>query len=453
VVDDRGLALADAKVEAGGSSTVTDGRGRFRIEFATADVGDLRATHPAHFAASTPLARLGTSGADLSLRLDRRLAVTGTVLDALDKPAAEASIRAVVLEPGLGGPPEGAPAQAALSGNPWHATDLVAQVQARSDGSFSLADLRPGRYLLQGDAPTGPVQDLPLSLHEDRHDVLLRVLGGRLRVRGTVRDCATGEPLDASMGIGSYAAGDPNGCSTLGGPTDGNFGMAFWSSAWLKSRPFRVLLGFAREGYEPRFVEVSPRAPDLESLRVCLDRRRAGSGSLVGTILLDDGAPFEPPCEVRAWRPFDERPGRIQVGADGSFLVEDLEPGDLAIQPDIPGQTYPGFEEMKVVRIDPGTAVRVNWALARGGGLRCEATDGAGGRLEDFEVTLEDPPKRRIFGKSDAGAVHFRHIPPGLYRLLVRADGIGEHDSIVNVEGGHETGFVAVLRAAGPAER
>ena len=440
VEDDRGSPLPGAEVEAEGAKAVAGGDGRFCLENLPVGEAFLDASHPAHFPAKLqwPSPPNPQSSEEVVLRLDRRLTLAGIVLDEQDRPVENAELFAP--------PPTNREGRRTL--------DYASQTKSGPGGRFAFFPLRPGLYDLSGLGPKGSIEHAEVELVEDRMDVVLRTRKGETRIRGVLRDCATGAPLQQGKAMILRRTRNGEGSAAGEVARDGRFGIGLWMSDASRRPVTRLVTGFASPDHEPRILPVEAGGEALDRLEVCLNRRRDGKGVIEGKVSFDDGVPYEGEFEVHLWSPDDRfrAPGVPGIGVDrssrvrdpeGTFEIQDLEAGDWLARVDVPEQRFLRYELEQVVSVDPDRRSAVRWSLPRGGDVRVQAI-GTGGAVERFNACLENEV-REVEAFASAGVAEFRHIPPGRYRLRVLALDGTEGEEPVVVERSRESAVVVSL--------
>jgi RNA polymerase sigma-70 factor (ECF subfamily) len=446
VEDDRGVPIQGARVDAGGESAVTDAAGRFRIAGVRESEVEVRATNPGHFDARAGWREDDDPDREVVLRLDRRLFLAGVVLDARDEPVegARIGISRVVQEV----PPSG---DRVPKANP---------PKTGADGRFELRPLRPSLYRLRGTAPRGWVRDEEIDLTDSMPGLVLRVEDDQFRVAGRVLDCVTGEALDGvrfscEAIVGGWIEASFGGFSLAkeGMDPSGSFGSKGWFRSFSEKRESRVVLTLAGREHEPKVLWLSTGVRVWDGLELCLVRRRAGKGRIEGRLRFDDGTSHDGPLAVRVFRPDpapalpgSEPESRDTFATRGSFVLEDLDPGDLVAWPVVPGEVDLKWEMARILHVDPFATTRAEWTVPRGGDVRVEARHEDGRPVAGFRVVLENEA-RLVVEEGKEGAALLRGVPPGAYRVKASSPSLLSEESTVSVERGAEVPLLLTCRS------
>lgn len=338
----------------------------------------------------------------------------------------------------------------------------LADSETDHDGSYALPGVPPGRYRLTAEAAgmvaTTQVVEFGAAPREPRADLALGTGG---RVRGRVLD-ASGKPLPSAR-VAIVPAG--------------GFGAMSWHRQRVLSQGIPVgadgrfeLTGLPEQGQhrvlaaaEGHALGRSPQVSDGAAVELALDAMTSVSGRVLdgaGRPVAEAEVRLDPVAQSTG--PLSFGTSRATSGADGSFRLEGVAPGDYALVAEaMAGEA----------RIEPFTVAAENepveLRLAGGGGLIVRVQDEAGLPLRDAEVALRraasdlrpfDDAGQRIrivrggdgparSARTDArGEVHYLGLPPGNWEVEADAEGFARTKLEVQRAGEGEQTFEVVLR-------
>lgn len=322
----------------------------------------------------------------------------------------------------------------------WCTTDTQGSFRFEGQPASGVAYLKAsGRNLIPSDLtrvelpPAGPVE--------------LRVTTG-LSLRGRVVEDATGEPVPgvqvqavvpaaggAAPRLGFFPALDT---------TDEEGQFVLRSLA-----PGTVVVQVEARGFVPvsRTVEVGANArPLLIRLAKGLEIR--------GRVFETNGEPAAgvgvsaQPASPRVTRGLGEVDHRASERTDssGRFVLSGLLPGPYRVEAS-------GFAgESDRVLVEAGAA-DVELHLGRLGAVEVQTADERGSPVADARVRLLGPAQVPLEGTTDAaGRTRFAELPPGSYRVDVRAEGFAGAGETVQVAGGKTVFKAMTLKRGGVVE-
>jgi RNA polymerase sigma-70 factor (ECF subfamily) len=411
VVDESGAPLADATIAGaaeGGDRTPlakSGADGAFEIAV-TRPYPSILADVPGRVP-SPAFAVTGAYGATAELRLvvgGAAAIVTGHVLDADGRPVEGARVRVATQTSWQ--------SRTDASGFTFHPA-LPQTVTTEPDGSFRDDTVAPGTLVVTAsaagserckvDAEAKPSQTL---------DLVLR-LGRSACWRGTVRD-RDGRPI-----AGATVDAQPGGRTTSA--ADGTFTVTGLRAGGLRvvvrtpdHRTFERLRSFQGGGdlaWDPVFGSGMRIAGRVVS-DVRADDRPVG---VACTVLL---VPAEP------WRPLLAT-GSFPTQADGSFAFDDVDAGSYRVcAMDVGGA--PTVLPMAVSTVVSASREGVEVVVANAGGPKAHVAGrivGADGKPFPAAgtVDLAETRQQRAFSVDEAGLFRTAALPPGRYRIRVRA--------------------------------
>jgi RNA polymerase sigma-70 factor (ECF subfamily) len=362
--------MEEARVFHGGGvgAGATDADGRFRVPGLTAPQYRIWAQAPG---CPEGVGEGSPGGPEVVLRLQRGLAIAGTVTDAESgKPLPGIQIRAQFLRAGSINDLEGG---SAVTG---------------ADGSFRMESLRVGPYRIvvgdtQGVSPYVP--EVLASVKAGTADVRAALRKGE-SIAGTVQD-ETGKPMTSHVVVIATRFGpdgkpdySPAQRSIAIGP-DGTFRLVGLAPGRY-SLMFSPVMGPGSPGYIVR------RAPDVETGTANLVFRMTKGVVVKGKTVNEDGTPAEALSGTLTVRPTGaaERDLSDQQSAwikpDGTFKSEPLDPDRIwdFIPPNFPGLVGVGANAVK-----PGEG-EVVITLRKGGSLRGRVLDEEGNPVSGLHV-------------------------------------------------------------------
>jgi hypothetical protein len=151
--------------------------------------------------------------------------------------------------------------------------------------------------------------------------------------------------------------------------------------------------------------------------------------SISGVVTNEDGQPM-PGAKVKVGRELSEwKMNSVTADENGKFTVDGLDDGRYWVAASFPG--YAGGNQMNV---QPPTE-NVKVVVWRKGGLKGTVRDASGAPIRDFFVKVvtfrareaapvEDGTVTRF--SSATGAFEMAELPPGVYRLVVSAEGFAD---------------------------
>lgn len=205
----------------------------------------------------------------------------------------------------------------------------------RSDGTFTLADVSPGRYILKatlrGD---GPDESASLPLVVDGNEVtgVTLVTGRPASVRGTiVADAGVSRPLPANLRVVAFSERESN--TVL----DSGDGVKFEIGSL--SEPFRLMVDELPDGWAVKSITVGDMdaidsaielSPGQQAVARVVLTNRVTEISGIATAAGPDSAPSIVvfPENSEKWGHRSRYIRRVEADANGSFAIAGLPPGE-----------------------------------------------------------------------------------------------------------------------------
>lgn len=298
----------------------------------------------------------------------------------------------------------------------------VFATQPSWDGSFTFEDVRPGEWLVVGEAGEGRVASEEVLVREDGADVEL-VFGEGLAVTGTV--LRNGEPLVGVM------VGLLNAESASGGRATTDHRGAFRMEG-LKPGVHEVAV---REDMETIHREQVDLAGDHE-----LHIELAGVSLMGRVVAADTGDPLSDVAVdlIRSTRGWEGAWEPKVTDASGLFRFDDVHEGTYRFT-----ATRSGFEtETRTVTVPAdGTPEPLEIALEPAAGITLVVRTGTGGIPERLHVAALAPGGegapvfQGTVSVREGGRVPLESLPKGSWRLWVAAPGTASVPLAVQVPG------------------
>ncbi len=376
----------------------SDHEGVFRLDHLPATTIDLVAYGPG--LAPTVVPGIRTSPHDGSsdlgtVILRQGVELTGRVVDHQGEPVPDASVR--LLDSG----------QSISRQRLRHEETAESACRSGKDGTFRLADLAPATAVRLGLAAEGFRPAIVDLAEVDPQRTIEVILDRQGLLRGTVHD-PEGRPVSGALVTVSPKAGDAGSLGDQGRMEEERSAMTDEQGAFevdeLRGGAYR--LEAFRDGYlssAERTVVLVPGTP-LEGV----DLRLRTGASVEGRVLAESGEPVEGAVVIFG------RPA-TRTGADGSFLVEGVEPGPTTVE-----VRHPDFVWLEESReIEPGENA-IELRLHRGVGVSGWTLGPSGEPLEGVTVrwTRQARPSRAYRARSGHdGRFSIESVQPGPYRV------------------------------------
>jgi protocatechuate 3,4-dioxygenase beta subunit len=417
----------------------TDRQGRF--EFLGVDPGAYRvvARHKDFAVGWTNITVERQSDTDTAISLDPPLAVTGRLVDGVDRPTrgrvAVSEAAGSTLPPSL-------------------ASSYTAEVSA--DGRFRIAGLPGGAAVLSATAPGFGAKRVEVELSPARAETDLGAVAMEtgLTISGRVRDKAgqgipdarvSGQPARRMM-MGLFnlpeTTTEADGRFVLGGLEPGHYDLSVQASGF----------GFGRK--------------DADAGAEGVDIVAEPAGALTGTVVDENKQPVTSfRVNIRPVERF--QPGRMVVAQgsfrmqtfespDGRFLMEDLAPAEVSVQVFATDREPASVSSVAVPA--GGTADVGQLRVGPGGVIRGAVVDAAGGAVGGATVRSQGPGRDFFMGTSPetatdaSGAFELRGLPPGGVNVIATHPAYAAAHTTVDVEPGKPAEARLVLTQGGRIE-
>ena len=373
--------------------------------------------------------------------------ITGKVLSKRGEPIADAEVNA------------------RTTGGELRANTQWSNATSKADGTYELAGLRPGTYLLEPssdrgvapqdgykvDAPAGKTTEKDLVLEE----------GGR--IEGVVVD-DKGTPV-AGVNVDAQALArdmsfwgegkktDANGKFTLDGLRAGDYRVTA-SRGW-----FQTLRKPGTTDDETKGEKVTVRAGAVATVRLVVESQ---NGTIKGVVVDAEGKPVPDAylsaaresdaagarqsnvSRTRTWDWGDDKP--VLTNVDGTFTITSLSPGKYTVR-----AYRKGGGEAVVEHVAVGATTRLqirHTGSIEGIAKRASVAASDDGAPTEFSIELVD--LETGFHRSETfyrtgGKFVVRDLPKGKFHLTAKTDGGMKKVEVDLAEGEHETGVEIVF--------
>lgn len=399
VVTSAGAPVAAARVSVGAASATTDAEGSFRIEGAQPGEQVVEVFHPSYRRLHHPLV-LDPGANSLTLELDAGTRVSGQVVDE-----------------------QGTPHAASLSLRSLDRTDYrEIRGAANEEGQFTLQPVVSGRYLLEASLPGGDHGSLqPLEVQSEPIEDVQVVVERGARLRGRILGL-TEEELSGVEVVASTAEG-----AVVPARVD--------ARGRYEARPLlpgdwriRASLWQGQKEAEARVVVLA----GSKELERDVEFRRGVT--LSGRVLFDDEPVPDARLSVRGETSGLER--WTFTAHDGGFRLEGLERDHYWLGVSQPTRR---LTHNATVELQEDLDLEIRLEAATLAGAVTDRDSGAPVRSAILSLSPESGPEFVIAaGAHDDGTFLLLHVPPGSYRLSVKAPGYAVLEKELELQAGEE---------------
>lgn len=382
----------------------SDARGNFRFQGLAPGEYQLEARAPGH--AARRMSRVQVPSSNVQVELEASAFIEGFVELPDGKPAAQARVSAF-------------------------GADEAVSTETGSQGGFSL-DVPPGTYQVtarQGDKTGSARTRVVVGAGMTLKDVRIR-LGAATAIAGVVRQKDSGAPV-ADAAISVIPSGDRGDLARATADAGGQFEVG---------------------GLAPGAYDVSVQAPGfkplrrtgvtvLEGQRIELIAELIANGRIEGTVVDSAKKPFAGVYIIpqRRWGELEGASSTV-TDAAGSFVLEDLPPGDVYVAARGPGSD----EHTRVpAKVEPGKTTKVQIQLSEEGVLEGIV------RLADGSVPTKPvsvsahkvgaPPFERTDVPATAAGTFAMRVSAGKYQLsawVPDSRWVNEQEKVVTLQAG-----------------